>query len=87
MAAAYSSCGRTRVVYAASLTSSILILMYLFRKPRILWTVPVILSMCKPQDRLLEMSIPRYITQVTVPRSRHGACRRSHASQSGLEIP
>ena len=69
MAAAYSSCGRTRVVKAASLTPDIFILMFLCTKPRVLWAVPVILSMCERQDKLLEMSTQRYLAQVTVSRA------------------
>ena len=67
--AAYSSCGRTRVVLAASLTPGIFVLMFLCTKPRVLWAVPVILSMCESQDKLLEMSTPRYLAQVTVSRA------------------
>ena len=53
MAAAYSSCGRTRIVLAASLTLDVLVLIFLFKKPRVLWALPVIPSMCEHQDKLL----------------------------------
>ena len=74
MAAAYSSYGQTRVVYAASFTPDILVLMFRFTKPRIVLPVPVILSMCEPQDRLLEMSTARYLAQVTVSRTTPCCC-------------
>ena len=58
---------------ATSLTPDIFVRIFLFTKPRDLWAVPVILSMCEPLDKLLEMSTPRYLAQVTV--SRISPCR------------
>ena len=68
MAAAYSSCGRTRVLRAASLTPDIFVLTFLFMRPRVLFAELVILSTCEPHDRLLVMSTPRYLAQLTVLR-------------------
>ena len=66
MVAAYSNCGRTRVVYAASLTHDIIVLIFLFTKPRVLWEVTLIMSMREPQVKLLEVSTPRYLAPATV---------------------
>ena len=49
-----------------SLTPDILVLMILLTKLSVLLAVPVILSMWEPQDRLLEISTPRYQAHVTV---------------------
>ena len=51
MVEAYSTCGRTRVLYASSFTDSLLVLTMLFINPRVLFALPVILLMCLFQFR------------------------------------
>ena len=66
--AQYSMFGRTRVKYAEALVSLLLTLRFLCRKPIILLPFFTILSMCLFQERLEEISTPRYLDCVSASR-------------------
>ena len=62
---AYSSWGRTTVLYAVALRSSWWIFMLRFRKPRVWLAFLEILEMCIFQERFSEISTPRYFAAGT----------------------
>jgi hypothetical protein len=62
---AYSTSGRTRVLYACSLIDIDEIFRFLRRKPRVLFALFVMESMCWLQFTLSVMVTPRYLADVT----------------------
>ena len=65
MGLAYSTSGRTRVLYACSLIDIDEIFRFLRRKPRVLFALFVKESMCCLQFTLSVMVTPRYLADVT----------------------
>ena len=62
---AYSTCGRTKVLYASSFTASFLVFTFLLTKPRVLFALPVISLMWWFQLRSWDMLTPRYFALST----------------------
>ena len=60
MVAAYSSLGRTKVLYATFLVLFGAKAKFLRRKPSVLVALEEISEMCRPQSILSEIVIPRY---------------------------
>ena len=58
---AYSTCGRTRVLYANSLTCSFLVFTFLLMKPSVLFALPVIFHLCDDNNLDLERCLRRDI--------------------------
>ena len=65
MGAAYSSLGRTKVLYATSLVLRGAKAKFLQRKPSVLVALEEISEMCWPQSILSEMVMPRYFADWT----------------------
>ena len=65
MGAAYSNCGRIKVLYAAAFVSLGAKVKLRRRNPRVLVAFEVISEICWPQSRLSLMVIPRYFADWT----------------------
>ena len=80
---AYSNCGLTSVLYATDFRSLLWTRMFLFRKPRVLFALLVILSIWVLHDRSSEMVTPRYFADETI--SSMVSCRKYLVSMGSFK--
>ena len=66
---AYSSCGHTMVLYAASRRPVCLVLMFILIKPNDLLAFELIPFICVLKFKLMNKSTPRYIAEDTLSRA------------------